>query len=148
MTGTVFAPMREEDLEQIATSERVIYPFPWSLTNFSDALASGYSCWVMRHEGILIAYGVVMVVLDETHLLNISVLPSSQRQGVGSRLLSFLQEQARQHGAAQMFLEVRVSNGVAHGFYLRRGFSEIGRRKAYYPAENGREDAIVMRCQL
>ena len=46
-------------------------------------------------------------------------------------------------------LEVRPSNLRALKVYAQYGFTEIGRRKAYYPAHNGqREDAIVMRFKL
>jgi ribosomal-protein-alanine N-acetyltransferase len=46
-------------------------------------------------------------------------------------------------------LEVRISNQRAIDVYQRYGFSEIGRRKSYYPvADNLREDAIVMRMEL
>jgi ribosomal-protein-alanine N-acetyltransferase len=47
-----------------------------------------------------------------------------------------------------MFLEVRPSNVDAAQLYLKRGFEEIGSRPAYYQAENGREDALVMRLEL
>lgn len=148
MSSLSFVPMQEEDLEWVAAREREIYPFPWSLTNFRDALASGYSSWLMYDGADVIGYGILMLVLDEAHLLNISVLPPHQKQGYGEKLLSFLKDLARRHGAAQMFLEVRVSNVLASGFYERRGFGQIGRRKGYYPVAEGREDALVMRSAL
>lgn len=141
-------PMREEDLEWVATQEAGIHEHPWSLTNFSDALASGYSCWLLYSDETPVGYTVLMRVLDEAHLLNISILPAWQRQGLGDGLLAHIKAAARSHGTLSMFLEVRQSNALAHGFYLRRSFTEIGRRKGYYPGREGREDAIVMRCEL
>ena len=48
-----------------------------------------------------------------------------------------------------MILEVRPSNARALSFYRNRGFSQIGVRKDYYPAErNTREDALVMEKKL
>ncbi|MBI1835168.1 MAG: hypothetical protein HYR92_05355 [Burkholderiales bacterium] len=45
-----------------------------------------------------------------------------------------------------VLLEVRVSNTRAIAVYEQFGFRESGRRKGYYPADQGRrEDAIVMR---
>ena len=41
-------------------------------------------------------------------------------------------------------LEVRGSNTRARGLYLRRGFVDVGLRRGYYPAAQGREDALVM----
>ncbi|MGZ8155124.1 MAG: ribosomal protein S18-alanine N-acetyltransferase, partial [Burkholderiales bacterium] len=46
--------------------------------------------------------------------------------------------------AERAFLEVRPSNTAARALYARSGFSEIGRRRDYYPAQEGREDAVVM----
>jgi ribosomal-protein-alanine N-acetyltransferase len=47
-----------------------------------------------------------------------------------------------------MFLEVRPSNTPALALYQKAGFETIGRRKGYYPAADGREDALVMRWPL
>ena len=52
--------------------------------------------------------------------------------------------QAERQGAKEMFLEVRASNVAAIGIYECAGFNETGRRKGYYPADGGREDAILM----
>ncbi len=51
---------------------------------------------------------------------------------------------ARRHGADSMFLEVRPSNAVALRLYQGMGFDEIGRRRGYYPDEEGREDALIL----
>ena len=42
-----------------------------------------------------------------------------------------------------MLLEVRPSNTAAINCYNAAGFNEIGSRKDYYPAANGREDALL-----
>jgi ribosomal-protein-alanine N-acetyltransferase len=89
-----------------------------------------------------------MQVLDEVHLLNISILSGRQGCGRGGRFLQHLVESGRDKGGARMFLEVRPSNLPALGLYRRSGFIEIGRRKDYYPAHEGREDAIVMAREL
>lgn len=146
--GLNFAPMREDELEWVAVQDAQLYPFPWSAGNFSDSMRSGYSCWTMRDGAELAGYAVLMMVLDEAHILNISVLVGRQRQGLGRRLLDHLGEVARQAGARQMFLEVRPSNVAALALYARAGFETIGRRKGYYPAAEGREDALVMRSRL
>ncbi len=96
----------------------------------------------------MVAYAVTMPAPGEAHLLNISVLPEFQRSGIGSALLSMLFDQARDQGAGRMLLEVRAGNLAALAFYRRHGFMEIGRRRGYYPAHQGREDAIVMACEL
>ena len=43
---------------------------------------------------------------------------------------------------------MRPSNPRAIARYHDLGFNEIGRRPNYYPARQGREDAIVMAFEL
>jgi ribosomal-protein-alanine N-acetyltransferase len=40
-------------------------------------------------------------------------------------------------------LEVRLSNVAAIELYKKMGFKQIGQRKNYYPAAEGKEDAMV-----
>lgn len=141
---TAFAPMREQDLDEVARVERTLFDFPWTRTNFADSLAAGYLCRVLWQGRALAGYAVMMCVLDEAHLLNISVATEFQRRRLGWRLLGHLGREAASHGAARMFLEVRPSNAAGRAMYHRAGFQPIGRRPAYYPALDGREDAIVM----
>lgn len=147
--GFSFAPMQEEDLDAVAAVEAESTQHPWSRQLFADALQPSYSSWVVRRDGMHVGHAILLAVLDESHLLIITIRPSWQGQGLGAQLLEHAAERARQAGARQMFLEVRLSNRVAQTMYLRHGFSEIGRRKGYYPDADGRrEDAIVMRREL
>ena len=143
-----FAPMRDELLDEVAEIEGTLCDFPWTRLNFADSLTAGYCCRVLRREGELAAYAVMMCVLDEAHLLNISVVRGLQRHGLGRRMLDHLVHEAKGYGAERMFLEVRPSNVAARAMYDRAGFSPIGRRPGYYPALDGREDAIVMSAEL
>jgi ribosomal-protein-alanine N-acetyltransferase len=43
-----------------------------------------------------------------------------------------------------MFLEVRPSNRPGQALYERFGFRKVARRRGYYPAAAGREDALVL----
>ncbi|MCK9382374.1 MAG: ribosomal protein S18-alanine N-acetyltransferase [Sulfuritalea sp.] len=136
--------MTEADLDAVAAAEARIHPFPWTRGNFADSLAAGHGAWLARAEGRMIGYAIMMQVLDEAHLLNISVLPELQRTGRGSALLIRLFDLGRMQAATRMLLEVRPGNISGRAFYQRHGFEEIGRRRDYYPAHEGREDAIVM----
>ena len=55
---------------------------------------------------------------------------------------------ARRQGMRRVVLEVRASNAAAIALYRKAGFSNIGLRRDYYQAENGREDAILMGREL
>lgn len=136
--------MTMADLAEVVALEERVQAFPWSIGNFRDALAAGYGAWVAREQEGLAGFIVTMSAVDEVHLLVIAVAPQRQRGGLGAALLAHACEQARQAGMGRMLLEVRPSNQAAIAFYQRFDFVEIGRRRGYYPALEGREDAIVM----
>ena len=90
-----------------------------------------------------------MAVVDEAHLLNVAVAQERQREGLGRYLLDKICACARGLSMDSILLEVRPTNLRALAVYERYGFTEIGRRRGYYPAHHGqREDAIVMRLGL
>ena len=92
-----------------------------------------------------VGHGVINVIPDEAHLLNITVKPQSR--GLGLRLLEHLMQRARERGGRECFLEVRASNAPAYRLYERYGFNEV-RRRPTHPSADGREDALVMACTL
>lgn len=143
-----YRPMTEADLEQVARIERAAYPYPWSLGNFRDCLAAGYSCWVAELDGNLVGYAVLLIAAGEGHVLNCCISPQWQGRGYGRMLMTHLIDTARSHGVDSIYLEVRPSNRVALRLYQKLGFETIARRRAYYPADQGREDALVMRLKL
>ena len=143
-----YSLMTDADLDAVAEAEQRCHAFPWTRGNFADSLAAGYGAWLMREDERMTGYAILMQAPDEAHLLNITVVPELQRRGRGSALLDYLFEQARVASAARMLLEVRPGNAAALALYLRHGFVEIGRRRDYYPATGGREDAIVMAREL
>lgn len=141
-------PMEMADLDAVMVLEKAAYPFPWTRGNFADSLRAGYRAWVCEEQDIIIGYGLMIVTLDEAQLLNIAIDPAWQGRGMGAELLAYLMQDARACDALRMFLEVRPSNERAIALYQRNGFIRVGRRKDYYPAEQGREDAIVMAREL
>mgnify|MGYP006227808875 CR=1 FL=1 len=142
-------PMEPADLRQVLAIETQVYEFPWTLGIFQDCLRVGYCCWLAELDKRVIGYGVMSVVIDESHILNLCVHPDWQGQGLGRKLIQRMLKLARQHGAETAFLEVRKSNQAALALYNGLGFVEVGRRRDYYPAaESGREDAVVMSLEL
>ena len=148
-------PMQIDDLDTIMQIEPTIYNHPWTRGNFRDSLNSGYSAWVLletcalQENNEMIGYALMMRVLDEAHLLNLSIAKANQKRGLGRYLLEFMLKTAKNHQATNMFLEVRPSNTSAIALYEKLGFCEIAVRRGYYPAdlktsETGREDAILM----
>jgi ribosomal-protein-alanine N-acetyltransferase len=138
--------MRVPDLTEVMAIERVAYPVPWTHGNFVDSLAAGYPAEVLRGpRSALLGYWVAMPGVDEMHLLNITVVPAWQGRGLAVVMLDRLVAECRVRGLTQLWLEVRLSNERAREVYRRYGFAEVGRRRAYYPVQQGpREDAVLM----
>ena len=140
--------MTEQDLPVILDIEQRSYQFPWTEHIFLDCLRHGYSAWVLETDHSVIGYGVMSVIVQECHLLNLCVDPGYQGQGKGRQLLEELLVIARIHEADSVFLEVRASNFQALSLYISEGFNEIGTRRNYYPSQMGREDAVILAKKL
>ena len=148
-TPPVLQPMSEAWLDTVASLEKQAYTHPWSRGNFGDSLHAGYRACVLAQGAELLGYYVLMKGADETHLLNITVAPSQQGQGLARQMLDDLATWSVLQGAQWLWLEVRVSNGRARRIYERYGFKEVGVRRNYYPlAPFKREDAVVMNLSL
>ena len=140
--------MRPTDLGVVADLEKSLYAFPWSLGNFRDSVQAGYDCWVACHGDQVIGYAILMVALDEAHLLNIAVASGWQRRGIGRAFLDYVLGVAREAKCEIVYLEVRPSNLAARQMYREAGFQQIAIRPSYYPARGGREDALFLGITL
>lgn len=141
--AVVIRAMSATDIGDVVAVERSAYTHPWSEGIMRDCLRVGYSCWVCLVDDAVVGHAVMSTAVGEAHLLNICVAPRWQGRGLGQRMLKRLFRIACERNADTMFLEVRESNSVARALYERQGFTEIGQRRGYYPAQAGREDAII-----
>ncbi len=139
-----FRPMTYADLQQVLAIEQSAYSHPWTIGIFRDCIRVGYHCQVLMQDKHIAGYGILMLAAGEAHLLNICVAPVFQGQGLGRRILRYLLHQCAQQNTDMVILEVRRSNTVAAQLYQSEGFHELGVRKNYYPADGGREDAIIL----
>ncbi|GGI17348.1 MAG: ribosomal protein S18-alanine N-acetyltransferase [Oxalicibacterium faecigallinarum] len=148
--GLFFYRMQLSDIDDVLAIENDLYPFPWTHGNFVDSIRSEYETWVLRDgRGTMYGYFLLMLLVDDAHLLNISVHRNLQGKGIGLLLLDKARSIAVDNKLESMLLEVRPSNERAAKIYVRYGFDRIGIRKGYYPAPNNtREDAIVMKLML
>jgi ribosomal-protein-alanine N-acetyltransferase len=136
-----------DDLDQVMAIELACYDYPWRRSIFQDCLRAGYRCRVLScHEGDdgVMGYGLVSEAAEEAHLLNVCIHPAARRQGLGELLVTHLMREAMVAGMQRFLLEVRPSNMAGRTLYRKLGFRGIGRRPGYYPAEQGREDALVL----
>lgn len=141
-------PMHVTDIDAVMAIENDIYPFPWTAGIMRDCLRVGYCCWLAEQDEQVVGYCIMSIGAGESHLLNICIHRDWQRQGIASLLMEHMLRLAKRHGAEVCLLEVRLSNIGALEMYKKAGFAEVGVRKSYYPAEDGREDGLILSCPL
>ena len=139
-----FKKMTLADLVEIEPIEKLCYPNPWSRKVMADCIKAHYQCVAMRYGEELVGYAFMLIGVNESHLLNLSVAPEQQRKGYAERLLQHMAYISRYWHCKKMLLEVRISNLPAIRLYEKAGFEYIGRRKNYYRYDGIQEDALVM----
>ena len=140
--------MQAADLGGVQLVEQSAYDYPWSRAVFRDCLLAGYYSLVLEIYGQISGYAIMSVAASEAHILNLCVHPDVRRLGLGRRLLNALLFKAEDAAAKQVFLEVRPSNGAALALYRSTGFTEVGIRRSYYQAKDGRENAVILTLPL
>jgi ribosomal-protein-alanine N-acetyltransferase len=141
-------PMHELDVPVIVAIEHSAYQFPWSEGIFRDCLRVGYVCRAIEVGGDIAGYGIMSIGAGEAHILNVCVREEYRGRGLARKVLLYLIDRARNAGMYEAFLEVRPSNLTAARLYHSLGFEQVGVRRGYYQATNGREDAAVLRRLL
>lgn len=139
-------PAVAADLDTLCRIEALAALSPWDRSRFEGSLAR-HRMLVLQTNREVAGFAVFRQVLDEAEVLNIAVAPVHCRQGFGRCLLraglDLLAGKVR-----CLHLEVRAGNAPAIALYLSEGFQRVGLRRSYYPAPDGREDAVLMRLDL
>ena len=141
-------PMLSSDLPAVlALEEELFAPDTWTAAMYRDELSRTDTrvYLVADDAGEIVGYAGLIAYDDEAHVSTIAVAASRQGEGIGSRLLDTLLEEADRRSPV-VILEVRADNELAQGLYRRRGFTVIGRRRGYYQPSGA--DAVVMRREL
>ena len=141
--------MQQADLAVVHQLECASQRDSWSLQHFADELDNPVSTvdlyWCpggCQRQGQLAGFLCSWLIADELQIQNLATLPAMRRRGIAVRLLEHAIARSRTTGLASIWLEVRDSNAAAIALYKRLGFSDCGKRSAYYP--DG-EDALVMK---
>ena len=148
--GVVVRPLTPADLPGLDAFERELFgPGAWSRAALAEEL-HGPGRWYVGGQdvatGELVGYAGMSFDGVDAEVMTIGTTTGQQRRGVGSALLAALLGHAREVGAANVYLEVRVDNDAALRLYERAGFVRMGRRRGYYQPEN--VDAWTMSLAL
>lgn len=141
VTVGTLRPMTAADVAAVADLERACFADPWPPAVFFEELGmTDRQYLVIETDRRVTAYGGLMLVDGDAHIMTIAVDPDRRRAGEGSRLLLGLVEAALERSASSLTLEVRVSNEAAAALYRKFGFVSVGVRPSYYRDE----DALIM----
>ena len=136
----------KEDISIIAEMECRCFHDPWTEEMLADTLRFPvYHCFLAEEGGQVCGYCCLILVCEDAEVGNIAVDAPFRGKGMGKALMEAMHDRAKERGATQCFLEVRVSNENAIALYKKFGYESYGIRARYY--EDG-EDAMVMKRAL
>lgn len=136
------------DLNHAFAIEQRSHAFPWTEKTFASNQGERYLNYRLDVDGVMAAFAITQIILDEATLFNIAVDPAFQRRGLGRQLLEHLIAELAQREVLTLWLEVRASNRAAIALYEQLEFNEVSVRRNYYPSAEGREDALIMALTL
>ncbi len=144
MSDLIIRRMRLEDCTQVHGIEEMVFPTPWSLRDFEKEMTVNRCAryLVAEEDGKIVGFAGAWMILDESHMTNIAVLPEYRGRGIGRRLMESLMQYASNLGVSYMTLEVRAGNEKAQALYASLGFIRVSVRKKYY--EDNGEDGFLM----
>ncbi|GGE55909.1 ribosomal-protein-alanine acetyltransferase [Pullulanibacillus camelliae] len=146
--GMQIRQMTLDDVDGVVYVEERSFSHPWTREAFENEMRTNQfaTYFVAEDDGFIIGYCGQWLILDESHVTNIAVLPNYRGYKIGETLLKKAILYAKLGRAKRMSLEVRVSNEVAQNLYRKLGFQNGGIRKNYYT--DNHEDALVMWVNL
>ena len=114
----------------------------WSEAQIAGSLGLATSCALIAadEQGFIL----VQSVGDEAEILTLGVAPAARRRGTGRTLVAAALARLKAGGGQRIFLEVAQDNPAALALYAEAGFTETGRRPAYYPRQGHPVDAVLM----
>lgn len=150
MTAAAISFVTNADASALAELHGACFPDePWSAQAWRDLLAmpGAWGLWLPeagQGQGVLL----VREVSDEAEILTLAVAPGYRRRGLAHQLLTTASGLLAQKAVRRLFLEVAADNWAAQALYQKRGFAEVGRRRAYYQRGQQTTDALLLATSL
>ncbi|WP_146552701.1 ribosomal protein S18-alanine N-acetyltransferase [Rummeliibacillus sp. SL167] len=144
-----YRQMTIADVEAVHSIEEAVFATPWTLDAFYHEMTTNtQATYIVAVDGTdaIIGFCGMWIVLDESQITNVAVLPAGRGKGIGESLMREAIHIAKERGVVVMSLEVRITNSIAQNLYRKLGFQEGGIRKNYYT--DNQEDALVMWVNL
>jgi ribosomal-protein-alanine N-acetyltransferase len=155
MSTLTIGPARMGDAPAIAHLSRdlVENDLPWSWTprrvaglmRQRESLAVIAKNQNQKSQNPLAGFILAQFGDESVHVALLAVADDYRRQGLGRRLIHWVEETATVAGLFLVRLEVRATKREARRFYASLGYRETGRVTGYY---SGIEDAIKLSRDL
>jgi [ribosomal protein S18]-alanine N-acetyltransferase len=100
---------------------------------------------VVDQQGGVLGFGIMKYGEQRAHLSLLGVQARHGKRGLGTLLLSWLEQSALVAGIERIGLEARVDNEVALAFYAKLGYVQTGTVAGYY---YGVLDAVRLEKEL
>jgi len=125
------------DAPAIADMSRqyIEYGLGWSWTAARIAAAiqdESTNVAVVHLSDGVVAFGIMHYGERTAHLALLAVHPMRRKQGIATRLVSWLEECADTAGIERIRVEARSDNPAAIAFYRKRGYAQTDRLAKYY----------------
>jgi ribosomal-protein-alanine N-acetyltransferase len=135
------------DIKRIIEIEELSYSDPWPREIFMvDYLFNSSSeYFVAKMQGKIVGFIGIWYEGKKLHVINVAVHPDERGKGIGTNLLLFAINLAKELGYEAVYLEARKSNVSAQRLYRKLGFKEKEELKGYY--QDG-EDGIRMELSV
>jgi diamine N-acetyltransferase len=119
------------------------YPYPANaLQSYFATLEPGAPRYAIRNGGALAgAVGIRFNWLSGPYVQFLGLLPGHQSQGTGGRVLRWLEDDARKHGARNLWVAAADFNADAIRFYERFGFISVAQLDDL--VRNGRTERLL-----
>ena len=105
----------------------------------------GSICLVAERDDSIVGFILASAQSSEAHLITLDVLAHYRRRGLGSLLLTTLEQRCAAAGVRATELETATNNEPAIAFWQKHGYRTVRVLPRYYL---GRIDALFMRKSL
>jgi len=141
------------DLDAVMAIEHAVFPTDaWPRESMLSELSNRHTRYLVAFDqgapDDLLGYAGLLAPAGATQadIQSVAVVESARRRGLARSMVQTLVAEARDRGAREVFLEVRVDNPNAQALYDSLGFERIAVRKGYYQPDN--VDGVVMRLDV
>ncbi len=131
---------------ELAAIHATAFTKTWPASEITALFAiAGTQGFIAEVASEAVGMAITRTIAGQSEILTIATKPTKQKSGVAAKIMNQALTAAKKLGASEIFLEVAQGNLAAQKLYAKSGFTESGRRKAYYA--NG-EDAVLMSLKL